>query len=405
VAIAVALLTLLAGALTLAWWRQRRRAAGLADAIDRTLGAMGYSARPDRADFALLTAVGRVTDRAEIAESDGRRLAGMVEQADFGIMALDAEGEVAYANPRAQRYLRARHGDAVAEAQLRSLAAEVNERRAEQRREVEVYTPTRRVIGLHAVPLEADGLPAGVAVFLEDLTDRRRVDAIRKDFVANASHELKTPLGALSVLAETLADADDPDTRRRLAERLATETRRMSRLIDDILDLALVETTAGDLATLAVDEVVADAVKQVSVIAEEYGVPIESSAAGLDVLVAGDHRQLVSAVSNLLENAVKYTHASGEDPGAPVKVRAIADAGAAVIEVEDRGPGISEQHLERIFERFYRVDRARSRQTGGTGLGLAIVRHIVLNHQGSVDVESSPGVGSTFRVRLPLAKG
>jgi len=405
VAIAVALLTLLAGALTLAWWRQRRRAAGLADAIDRTLGAMGYSARPDRADFALLTGVGRVTDRADVAESEGRRLGGMVEQADFGIMAFDAEGEVAYANPRAQRYLRARHGDAVAEAQLRSLAAEVNERRAEQRREVEVYTPTRRVIGLHAVPLEVDGLPAGVAVFLEDLTDRRRVDAIRRDFVANASHELKTPLGALSVLAETLADTDDPDTRRRLAERLATETRRMSRLIDDILDLALVETTAGDLATVAVDEVVADAVKQVSVIAEEYGVPIESSAAGLDVLVAGDHRQLVSAVSNLLENAVKYTHASGEDPGAPVRVRAIADAGAAVIEVRDRGPGISEQHLERIFERFYRVDRARSRQTGGTGLGLAIVRHIVLNHQGSVDVESSPGVGSTFRVRLPLAKG
>jgi two-component system sensor histidine kinase SenX3 len=338
-------------------------------------------------------------ERAERQLTSGR-LAAAFGIAPVGVLILDKNGTVVFANARAGRFVNGRQGDAIAETQI---AAAIDAVLApgsptETAAEVELFTPTRRVLGVQTRRLDDD---AGFVVFIEDLTEHHRLDAVRRDFVANASHELKTPLGALSVLAETLGDSDDPATRQRLTERITEQALRMSRLIDDVLDLALVESTS-ERAPVLIHGVVGEAAKHVEVMSDEYAVPVEVGPVNMDLAVVGDHRQLVSAVSNLLENAVKYTYSFGDGVKAPVELTARQDGDTVVIEVEDHGMGIPEKHLPRIFERFYRVDPARSRKTGGTGLGLAIVRHVILNHDGTIDVRSEPGLGSTFRITLPL---
>jgi two-component system sensor histidine kinase SenX3 len=382
--------------------RQRRARLTLQGRVAEGLGQLGFSARTINPGHALESAANRVAQRLADAESKSSLYAGAMGAAEFGVIVVDSAGSVVFANPAAQRYVKARHGDAVAELQMRRLIDDVTDRRRYVRTEVELYTPTRRIVGLHAVPLESrQGRPTGAVVYLEDLTARRRIDAIRKDFVANTSHELKTPLGAMTILAETLAETDDTATRLRLADRLSSETRRLSRLVDDILDLSLVEGTTGDAVPVSIDEVIADATKQVETLSEELGVGLDTTPIGPAVKVVGDRRQLVSAVSNLLENAIKYTSVARLDAAPPVRLSANATADDVTVTVTDGGIGIAEPHHDRIFERFYRVDRARSRDTGGTGLGLAIVRHVVRNHDGKIEVQSEPGRGSTFRITLP----
>jgi two-component system sensor histidine kinase SenX3 len=240
-----------------------------------------------------------------------------------------------------------------------------------------------------------------VLVVVEDTSERRRLENVRRDFVANISHELKTPVGALALLAETLLDEDEPDVVKRLAERLANEAFRVGNTIDDLLELSRLEVATG----LANDKVpvahfVGDAADRVRPAAEQRGISIEVGGMPARLTVVGDRRQLVSAVTNLLDNAVKYS-----EPGSSVDVAARTDGAWVDVTVGDRGIGIPRRDLERIFERFYRVDRARSRETGGTGLGLAIVRHVASNHRGEVRVESREGVGSTFTLRLPAGPG
>ena len=398
----IVVLAVLAVLLAAALYRVRQRLTKLDHAIDRALERLDEATQGDDRDRAIIHAADRVSDRFRAEARRSTQYATALTEAPFGVIVVDSDQTVLFSNADAQRFLKGRHGDAVAEVQISECIEETARRASPTTREVELYTPTRRVLGLHAFPLGSSDDPAGVAVFLEDLTAQHRVDAIRKDFVANASHELKTPLGALSILAETLAAADDPETRRRLSERLAVQTRRMSRLIDDILDLSLVETTGGDRSPVVLDDVLSEAMKHVDVISKEYGVPITIDQSGTDTLIAGDHRQLVSAVSNLLENAIKYTYPSDDEPTRPVELRSWTTDEVAVVEVEDHGIGIPDHHLPRIFERFYRVDAARSRNTGGTGLGLAIARHVVLNHKGTIEVESDPSSGSTFRITLPI---
>ena len=185
-----------------------------------------------------------------------------------------------------------------------------------------------------------------------------------------------------------------------LAAKVHSEAGRMTRLVEDILDLALIEEARPPAETLALDDVIADAVAKSQMLAETMGIPVTSECPQLSL--RGDRRSLVSALANLVENAINYTAAKGTDPPEAVHVRARREGDRAVIEVEDHGIGIPERHQERIFERFYRVDRGRSRSRGGTGLGLAIVRHVVLNHRGELSVESVPGEGSKFRLELPL---
>jgi two-component system sensor histidine kinase SenX3 len=268
-------------------------------------------------------------------------------------------------------------------------------------RELELFGPPRRVLSVRAAPLESELRPSGVLVVVEDTSERRRLESVRRDFVANISHELKTPVGALALLAETLLDEDDPVVTKRLAERLASEAFRVGNTIDDLLELSRLEIDPG-LATdrVTVAQFVREAADRVRPAAEQRAIDIEVHEPSARLAVVGDRRQLVSAVTNLLDNAVKYSEA-----GSTVEVRARTDGRWVDVTVHDSGIGIPRRDLERIFERFYRVDRARSRDTGGTGLGLAIVRHVASNHRGEVRVESREGVGSTFTLRLPAGPG
>jgi two-component system sensor histidine kinase SenX3 len=251
------------------------------------------------------------------------------------------------------------------------------------------------------LPLELDGEPAGAAVIVHDVTEQRRTDSVRRDFVANVSHELKTPIGALALLAETLAATDEPDTARVLSDQVLRETDRLVRIVDDLLDLSLIEaqeTPTRDRVPVHV--LLEEAVERVRALALAKGMPLRYTPPPNDLSVDCDPTKLLGAITNLLDNAVKYSEVGGT-----VELYADRVADRVVITVRDHGIGIPTRDLERIFERFYRVDKARSRATGGTGLGLAIVRHVAQVHGGDVSVESVEGEGSTFRLALPVAGG
>lgn len=239
-----------------------------------------------------------------------------------------------------------------------------------------------------------------VLVTADDLTESRRIDEVRRDFVANISHELKTPIGAIGLLAETLVvAADDPDHVKKFAGQLITESERLGALTKDIIELSRLQSvdTLESSEETSVDKIVQAAVDANEVVARAREIEIVRAKRS-KLRVMGDPGLLQVAVSNLIANAVKY---SPDHTRVGVGVRSVK--GFVEIAVTDQGVGIPEADLDRVFERFYRVDPARSRATGGTGLGLAIVKHVVGNHGGDVRVWSQPGKGSTFTIRLPEA--
>ncbi len=339
-------------------------------------------------------------DRASRATAD--RLVSAIDVIPQGIVLADASGQVVFRNRSASGFYAARHSEALVESAIEELiAAAVAGDRGE--RTLDLYGPPRRALQLRAVPLEGPGIdggpgePAGAFLAVEDVSERQRLDAVRRDFVANISHELKTPIGALGLLAETLADETDPEVTRRLAARMQREAFRVARTIDDLLQLSQIE--ASELPTrepVPVHLVLAEAVDRTRPAAELGDVRFVIHEPPRRLTVEGDRRQLVSAVANLCDNAVKYS-----DAGATVELRTRCEGPRLQIDVADHGIGIPARDLERVFERFYRVDRARSRDTGGTGLGLAIVRHVVQNHEGEVTVTSREGEGTTFTLHLP----
>lgn len=258
---------------------------------------------------------------------------------------------------------------------------------------LQLFGPPARVLLVRVVSL-ADEC---TIVTIDDLSERARLDSVRTDFVSNISHELKTPVGALAVLAETLQDVDDPEVGRRLAGKMVEEAHRAGRTIDDLLELSRIELGGpGERGDVDVAGVLHESVTRHQLTADSFGVQLVVEVPE-GLVVRGDRLQLVSAVSNLVDNAVKYSNTGGV-----VTVRATSDDGAVEVSVADQGVGIPARDLDRIFERFYRVDRARSRQTGGTGLGLAIVRHVANNHSGDVAVRSREGEGSVFTLRIPM---
>jgi two-component system sensor histidine kinase SenX3 len=238
-----------------------------------------------------------------------------------------------------------------------------------------------------------------VLLLLDDRTRAQRVEEARRDFVANISHELKTPVGAIGLLSEAIADAaDDPVAVERFAGRLQKESARLGKLVTEIIDLSRLQfdNPVEGAQAVRVDTVIREAMDRCRATAERRGIRlVRGGTTGLQVV--GDKEMLVTALANLVENAVAY---SDENTRVAVAVRTREEM--VEITVTDQGIGIPEQELERIFERFYRVDPARSRQTGGTGLGLSIVKHIVAAHRGQVTVWSAPGAGSTFTLRLPM---
>jgi len=328
------------------------------------------------------------------------RLSMAMEAIPQGLVLFDPAGQIVFRNAAAATYLRARHEEALVEEVITALAREVTEgRSAAPMRTMELFGPPKRTLEVRAMALER-GADSSALVMIEDASARKRLEAIRRDFVANISHELKTPVGALGLLAETLVAEEDPEVATRLAERMQQEAFRVARTIDDLLELSRLESE--DVARserVAIGAALREAVDRVSGAADARQIVIDLTEAAADVVVHGDRRQLVSATYNLLDNAVKYS-----DAGSTVEVGTKVKGRWVDIHVRDHGPGIPRRDLERVFERFYRVDRARSRQTGGTGLGLAIVRHVANNHEGYVRVESREGQGSTFTLQLPLPR-
>jgi two-component system sensor histidine kinase SenX3 len=332
-----------------------------------------------------------ITDRSGVAVRPAGTTGGpawreAVDRLELGVVVADAGGRIQYRNPAA-RALAGTHLGLLVDDTIERLLATARQG-TESTRMLELYGPPRVAVVVRAVPL-----PDGTAVAsIEDVSERRRVDAVRTDFVANISHELKTPVGALAVLAEALEEEDDIEVVKRVADRMVREAHRVGRTIDDLMELSRIEL-GEEPARDPVDagDVVLGAVQR--------GIDVQVLDQPEGVIVTGDRRQLESALGNLVENAVKYS-----ESGSNVQVRIRVEGRWAELMVADHGIGIPARDHDRIFERFYRVDRARSRDTGGTGLGLSIVRHVATNHGGDVLVSSEEGEGSTFVLRIPLAR-
>ena len=396
---------------------------------------------------------GAASEAVAESSSDAIRLRRSLDTLPQGVVICDESSTVVYRNARANALMTSRHGDALAAQAVTELLEDAwHEGSAE--RTLDLYGPPRRTLTVRARLIDDGRRPLGVIAMIEDVSERRRLEEIRRDFVANVSHELKTPMGALGLLAETLIAEPDAEVAQRLASRIHTEAFRVSRIIDDLLDLSRIESEeAPPREPVLVNLVMAEAIERVRAAAEQRGISIVLSEPDPPVAVLGDRRQLVSAMHALLENAVTYSYdastvtvtgISDGDAGVggddltgvvgivntlsgdgstttattgPAVVTGVLDDASATpgelnakitdrplvrLSVTDQGIGIPARDLERIFERFYRVDHGRSRDTGGTGLGLSIVRHVANNHQGWVDVESREGEGSTFTLVLPL---
>lgn len=314
----------------------------------------------------------------------------------LGVLVFDADGREVLRNKAVVVGTGQTHANVIVDAAVRRLVARARGG-VPGDEEIKLAGPPATVLVVRASPLTEGGVIATV----EDVSVRSRLDAVRTDFVANVSHELRTPVGAVSVLAETLEGETDDEVVLRLVRRMIDETVRMSRTIDDLLELSRIEM-GGELVAVPVDlgSLVDDIAGRHVELAARSGLKVVTvNPRGADVTVEGDPHQIDSAISNLVENAVKYSLEGGT-----VTVTVEPRASAVAVEVRDEGIGIPAASLDRVFERFYRVDRARSRTTGGTGLGLSIVRHIVTNHGGEVNVTSREGEGSTFTLVFPRTR-
>lgn len=264
--------------------------------------------------------------------------------------------------------------------------------------------PVERWFEAHVAPINILGYDAAAMISLRDLTEAHRVERMRVDFVANASHELRTPLASLLGFVETLQGAakNDAGAREKFLGIMREQAQRMARLIDDLLSLSRIEQHMHVRPAEPVDltMLVAHIVDTLTPMAEENGVPLKLSLEA-GVVVPGDRDELARIVENLVENALKYGRS--EDVAKPVEISLSREGATAVFAVRDHGPGVAQEHIPRLTERFYRVDAGKSRAKGGTGLGLAIVKHIVLRHRGRLAIESALGEGSLFKVTLPSA--
>jgi two-component system, OmpR family, sensor histidine kinase SenX3 len=325
-------------------------------------------------------------------------LATVAAALETGAILLD-DDDVVLAN-EAARSLRIVWGTELTSRQLSRIARDARRSGLRSTQDVELpWGGSSRAVHVVAAPVPGT---AQVVLLLSDLQEARRVEAVRRDFIANVSHELKTPVGAMLLLAEALREAaDDPAATKHFTTRMLHEANRMSRLVQELLDLSRLQggEPLPSMEALLVSDVIADAADPLQVRAEAAGISLDiGHSAGLSIL--GDRRQLATALTNLIENAIAYSSRGGR---VGVGARRHAEEGRAEIEIaiSDEGVGIAKADQERVFERFYRIDTARSRATGGTGLGLAIVKHIAFNHGGRVSLWSSPGVGSTFTLHLP----
>jgi two-component system sensor histidine kinase SenX3 len=334
-------------------------------------------------------------DRRILALKDEQRTRDAILSAlEEGVVLVGEDGEILYRNDRAAEMTGGSRDGTRMLPPLRALVTRPQQEGSSAVSEFSV-PPHPRIVQAVAVPVADRGQ---VLVVLRDITEARRVESVRREFVSNASHELKTPAASIRALAETIGDTAqrDPAATSRFVRQLEREALRLSEIVSDLLDLSRLESEAGDQAEVHVVEIVAEEVTRRADRAKKAGVSLDFSSPSDDLVVLGNARDLSLLVRNLLDNAIQYTSEGGE-----IEVSVARQDGEAVLAVRDTGIGIPSRDQERIFERFYRVDRARSRETGGTGLGLSIVKHVAENHGGSVSVDSELGRGSTFIVRIP----
>lgn len=355
---------------------------------------------------------------ANLAERDRSRWQHAMNELAVGVVLVDEDGAVCASNARADEMMSARDAMALVGAGVTQLLEQAQDGHGRSRT-VKLTGPPPQVIEISAHPVASHRHALGAVAVIADRTEGARTDEVRRDFVANLSHELRTPVGAIALLSETLADEDDTAVRARLVERVGVEADRVRHIIDDLLELSRVELEGSmRQAPVPVVPLLCEVAHQYSEHARKHDVslvpptpdqspPAQPSAngqAGEPIVLAADRGQLLRAVGNLVDNAIKYS-----DPGSEVRLSAARSAGepgeaqAACVDitVADEGIGIPADETERVFERFYRVDKARARATGGTGLGLSIVRHVVMNHGGEVMLSSREGVGTTFTLRIP----
>jgi two-component system, OmpR family, sensor histidine kinase SenX3 len=342
------------------------------------------------------------------SSADSARLRQSMNSLPLGLVLCDESGGVIFRNTQAEALMTSRYGDAIAAQAVTDVLAEGWSNGVAERT-VDIYGPPRRTLTIRAAVIDDGRRPLGVLAIIEDVSERRRLEDIRRDFIANVSHELKTPMGALGLLAETLLFETDPSVAHRLAERINNEAFRVNRIIEDLLDLSRIEGEGSPTREpIPVVLIVADAIERIRTAAEQHDVKVDFVEPESSPVVVGDRRQLISAIHALLENAVVYSPRGGLVSITIDRIEATVTADGdsvgplALIAIKDQGVGIPAKDLERIFERFYRVDPGRARETGGTGLGLSIVRHVAHNHGGNVLVESREGEGSTFTLELPM---
>lgn len=388
----MAIACLLAALAAVVWgYLERRRRVELRREVARSSGYRGQ----DLSTPAIARYLERSQTSAATCRTERDVLAMAVRSIDLGVRVVGLDRTELAANRFATEVMQGRQGLALVRSVSERLCSNALAGVAGSE-PIQIVGPPLRSFRVAASPLVIEGSVAGAVVVYTDTTNDDRVSQVRRDFVANLSHELKTPVAAIGLLVETLDGEPDQAVRDRLLASVSTEAERVAAIIDDLLDLSRLEFER-DIRKERVNAygVIAEARDRVALQAKARDVDVEVMG-DTDLTVDADRDLLVHAVANLLDNAIKYSPESS-------RVQVGAEFGDDVVEiyVRDQGVGIPSDDLERIFERFYRVDRARSRATGGTGLGLSIVRHVAANHGGDVRVVSREGVGSTFTISIP----
>ncbi len=338
------------------------------------------------------------------------RIQAILNSMSDGVIAMDSWGRVVLINTVVENIFRitmeASRGKSILrvirDCELEKLLHQSLETGKSIKKQIQIMAPDPRIYRVHVIPLQDAGEDrGGVLALLRNITEKKMLEEMRSEFVANVSHELRTPLTSIRGFAETLLDgaAEDPKVARQFLEIINHETTRLSRLIDELLNLSRIEDPKFVLNRQHVE--IGDLIKRTAEMfkhrAKEKNVALKIEIADDLPAIQGDPDMIRQVFINLIDNAFNYT-----EPGGQIRVGAVFEHGELKVDVQDNGMGISPENLSRLFERFYRVDKARSRELGGTGLGLAIVKHIIDVHQGKVQVESKIGKGSTFSFSLPL---
>lgn len=388
VLLAIAITAIVVGACSVALTQQATRSA-----ITRTIG--GRPGTDPAGEHRRLLA------EATLQRDTARARADLLDMAmnglTSGVIVADRTGKVLVRNQLARHVSRRAHEQTLVDAATTELLAAAAQGHQVER-DVEVYGPPARILFVRAVPIANEGRVVGALAVIEDVTDQHRIDKTRRDFVANLSHELRTPVGAVSLLAEMLVGEDDKGTVEQLTDRLLLETERMSHTIDDLLELSRIESDTQNYDhEIVIQELIDEALARTRVAAEAKQVRVGAMARNEPIVMVGNRDQLLSAIVNLVDNAIKYSDADDS-----VSLRSRVDDDMLTLTVQDTGRGIPARDVDRIFERFYRVDRSRDAKTGGSGIGLSIVRHVVINHGGTVKVSSFEGDGSTFTLAMPI---